>query len=98
MLIGRADVRATLAEAVAAAEAGSGGLVVLTGEPGIGKTALARWVAGYARDRGATVAWASGWPGEGAPPYWPWVQVLRCAASRATGIAAVLQRVLAETA
>jgi hypothetical protein len=31
----------------------------------------------YAQSRGARVAWGWGWPGEGAPGYWPWVQVLR---------------------
>ncbi len=76
-LVGRAEVRRYLTDAVGAAEAGHGGLVLLSGEPGIGKTALARWVGGYARDRGAVVAWGSAWPGDGAPAYWPWVQVLR---------------------
>ena len=61
----------TQRKAIARAEGGSGGLVVLTGEPGIGKTAVARWVAEHTRGRGGTVAWGAAWPGDGAPPYWP---------------------------
>ena len=47
------------------------------GEPGIGKTELARAFAQAARNDGALVLWGSAWEDGGAPPYWPWVQVLR---------------------
>ena len=57
--------------------AGRGHLLLLTGEAGIGKTTLLAEAARYAEDRGARVAWGWGWPGEGAPGYWPWVQVMR---------------------
>ena len=30
-----------------------------------------------ARELGAAAAWGGCWEGEGAPPYWPWLQVLR---------------------
>jgi DNA-binding CsgD family transcriptional regulator len=49
--------------------------VVLTGEPGVGKTRLAR--AGTERAVGTTVSWGACRESEGAPPLWPWMQVLR---------------------
>jgi len=49
----------------------------LAGEAGIGKTTMLAAAASYAESRGARVAWGWGWPGEGAPGYWPWVQVMR---------------------
>jgi DNA-binding CsgD family transcriptional regulator len=48
--------------------------VLLCGEPGAGKTRLAREAAG--RSRGAAVSWAACRECEGAPPLWPWLQVL----------------------
>jgi hypothetical protein len=72
--------RAQLERLAAAAEdalAGRGRLVLLAGEPGIGKTRLAEEAAGYAVRRGAAVLWGRCSEGEGAPPYWPWVQVVR---------------------
>ena len=51
--------------------------MLLTGEAGIGKTTLLRAAARYAEGTGARPAWGSGWPGAGAPGYWPWIQVLR---------------------
>ena len=56
---------------------GHGGLVLVTGEPGIGKTALVAEAAEEARRRGVLVASGTCWDGEGAPGYWPWVQVVR---------------------
>ena len=47
------------------------------GEPGIGKSRLADEVSSHARDRGFVALWGRGWEDAGAPPYWPWVQVLR---------------------
>jgi hypothetical protein len=76
-LLGRARERSELAGALEDARAGRGGLVLLAGEPGIGKTRLARTLADDARAAGAQVAWARGWDGGGAPSYWPWLQVLR---------------------
>lgn len=57
--------------------AGSGRLVLLAGEPGIGKTRLAGELAREADARGAAVLWGNCYEGEGAPAYWPWVQALR---------------------
>ncbi|GAA2614698.1 hypothetical protein GCM10010399_52010 [Dactylosporangium fulvum] len=54
-----------------------GGLVLVTGEPGIGKTTLVTGAAEAARDRGVTIVGGRCWDSESAPGYWPWVQVLR---------------------
>jgi len=49
----------------------------LVGEPGIGKTRTALELATYAGLRQAQVLWGRCYEGEGAPPYWPWVQAIR---------------------
>lgn len=53
------------------------GLVLVTGEAGIGKTALLTRFAGQAAADGATVVWGTCWDGDQAPAWWPWTQVLR---------------------
>src|SRR6266700_4956730 len=68
-----AELRAALDEAVA----GNGSLVLVAGEPGIGKTRLAEQVAAEAASRGVVALWGRAWEGGGAPPFWPWVQVFR---------------------
>ena len=75
--VGRDDVLHRLRQAVDGAADGHGLTVLLTGEAGIGKTTLLRAAARYAEGTGARPAWGSGWPGAGAPGYWPWIQVLR---------------------
>jgi hypothetical protein len=45
------------------------------GEPGIGKTRLAEELPAAATSRGTLVSWGRCWEGEGAPAFWPWVQV-----------------------
>jgi predicted ATPase len=75
--VGRDDVLAELRRIVDEAAAGRGHLLLLAGEAGIGKTTMLAMAADYAESRGARVAWGWGWPGEGAPGYWPWVQVMR---------------------
>jgi class 3 adenylate cyclase len=56
---------------------GHGHILLLVGEPGIGKTRTAEEVATYASMRGAQVLWGRCYEGEGAPAYWPWLQVIR---------------------
>ena len=51
--------------------------MLIAGEPGIGKTRTAEELATYAQVRGAKVHWGRCHEGEGAPAYWPWVQVIR---------------------
>lgn len=76
-LVGRGPALAGLGAALDAALAGHGSLVLITGEPGIGKTALATRFAGEAAARGTRVAWSRCAEGPGAPAFWPWTQVLR---------------------
>jgi DNA-binding SARP family transcriptional activator len=76
-LVGRDPELARLEEALDSALAGRGGLVVITGEPGIGKTRLAEELSSRGRRSGALVVWGRCWEAGGAPPYWPWTQVLR---------------------
>ena len=56
---------------------GRGRLVMLVGEPGIGKTRTAQELATYARLRGAQVLWGRCYEEQGMPPFWPWVQAIR---------------------
>lgn len=76
-LFGRAHEMARLLNALDAAFAGQGRLVIIGGEAGIGKTRLADSIAGEARQGGARVLWGRCWEAGGAPAYWPWVQVIR---------------------
>lgn len=59
------------------AAAATGRLLLIGGEPGIGKSRLADELTRHARDRGFQVAWGRCWEAGGAPAYWPWVQSLR---------------------
>src|SRR5215831_10130030 len=77
MLVGRRLAIGSLRSAVDAAIRGAGGVVLLAGEAGIGKTALASEAANYAKARGAETVWGTCWEGDGAPGFWPWIQVLR---------------------
>src|SRR5215475_8411658 len=75
--VGRSRELAVLRSALRQAADGDGRLALVAGEPGIGKTELARAFARAAGNDGALVLWGSAWEDGGAPPYWPWVQVLR---------------------
>jgi tetratricopeptide (TPR) repeat protein len=80
-LLGRARELADLHTALEESAAGRGELVLLTGEPGIGKTRLATTLGEVAAAGGHRVAWARGWDGGGAPAFWPWVQIVRAVAA-----------------
>jgi DNA-binding CsgD family transcriptional regulator len=75
--VGREVELAALTADLDAAAAGRGGVVLLAGEPGIGKTRLAEELAAQASARGARVLWGRCWEGEGTPAFWPWVQLVR---------------------
>jgi tetratricopeptide (TPR) repeat protein len=75
--VGRDRELTQLTDLLVESALGRGRLVLIGGEPGIGKSRLADEVADRAKDRGFLVLWGRGWEDAGAPPYWPWVQVLR---------------------
>jgi len=76
VFVGRRDELVQLISALEDAEAGRGSLVMLAGEPGIGKTRIIEELCREARDGGARVCWGVSHESAGAPPYWPWVQVI----------------------
>ncbi len=80
MLVGRRLAIGALGSAVDGAVGGAGGVVLLAGEAGMGKTALASEAAAYAKARGAETVWGTCWEGDGAPGFWPWIQVVRALA------------------
>jgi len=83
-IIGRDHPAGVLRAEVARAAESHGGLVLVTGEAGIGKTTLMTGAADEARARGALVLGGACWDSDSAPGYWPWVQVVR-ALRRAAG-------------
>ncbi len=77
VFVGRDRELGEMLEALEATGSGRGRVILLGGEPGIGKSRLADELATRAREGGHQVLWGRGWEGAGAPAYWPWVQVLR---------------------
>jgi DNA-binding winged helix-turn-helix (wHTH) protein/tetratricopeptide (TPR) repeat protein len=75
--VGREGVMTRLEGDLRLALAGQGRSVAICGEPGIGKTRTLEELVTRARARGADAHLAWCYEGEGAPPYWPWVQILR---------------------
>ena len=76
-IIGRRRELDALRAWLDATREGAGRLILCAGEPGIGKSRLAREFAGVALAGGTAVAWGRCGQGEGAPVFWPWRQVLR---------------------
>ena len=76
-LVGRDDQLAALDGILADARGGRGRVVLVAGEPGIGKTRLAEEAARRAAAAGMGVAWGRCHEGDGAPALWPWAQVVR---------------------
>lgn len=72
--VGRVDERAALEEAMKLSQAGERQLVLLSGEPGIGKTRLASFAAHGAHANGFGVFWGS-CSEDLAVPYEPWIGV-----------------------
>jgi DNA-binding SARP family transcriptional activator len=75
-LVGREDELAALDARVDLLDR-RGGLVVVSGPAGIGKTALLGAFVDRVRSRAIPVFWGRAWEGEGAPAFWLWIEVLR---------------------
>ncbi|MEJ8566077.1 ATP-binding protein [Elongatibacter sediminis] len=73
----RSGEQEALEVAISALHQGRGEVIFIVGEPGIGKSALARWAAARARQSGIETSWGFSWEASRAPPYWPWMQCLR---------------------
>jgi class 3 adenylate cyclase/tetratricopeptide (TPR) repeat protein len=72
--VGRERELARLAGQLDAARAGRGGLAMLVGEPGIGKTRTLEELAARARREDAAVLWGRCFEGEGAAPFAPFAE------------------------
>ena len=73
---GRSSQLANLADHWRAARSGRGSIVLVTGQAGIGKTALlARFTSEL--DKRDPILWGRAWESGGAPSFWPWPDVIR---------------------
>jgi DNA-binding winged helix-turn-helix (wHTH) protein len=77
--VGREHTMRELTKLLDSARAGRGQFAVITGEAGIGKTRTSEELASVAEGLGARVYAGRCVEGEGAPAYWPWIQILRAA-------------------
>lgn len=75
-LIGREQEFTELKRLLGEAQAGRGSMVMIGGEPGIGKTHLTRAILDEAKHRGAVGVVGHCYEMEGSPPYVPFVEML----------------------
>jgi len=75
--VGRDSEMRAVTTAVRRARDCIGGMTLMTGESGIGKTSLAQAAADQANGIGITVAWAGHPTGVTLPRLWTWIQLLR---------------------
>lgn len=75
-LVGRVEELAVLHQMMRPAFAGGTGLVIVEGEPGMGKTRLLEEAATEADRRGALVAWGRCLDDDSTPSMWPWAQAI----------------------
>jgi DNA-binding CsgD family transcriptional regulator len=76
-MVGRNSELGRLAERLTAAAAGRGGVVLVAGEPGIGKTRLLEELSEHARRKEMLVLSGRCFEGEWAPPYAPFAEAFR---------------------
>lgn len=72
----RGELEASYA-ALERAVSGHPRIVLLAGAPGIGKTRTAQEIAAHAARRNVLALWGRCPEEPGAPPYWPWLQLIR---------------------
>ncbi len=75
--VGRREELAALDAKLAEVRGGSSRIVLLSGEPGIGKSRLAEEFCEHAETSGALVARGNCYEGDASAPYRPWVETLR---------------------
>ncbi len=75
-LVGRQRELSILANALSSVGAGLS-QIALVAEPGIGKSCLAQAFVDKVGADGDLAAWANCWEWGGAPPFWPWTQILK---------------------
>lgn len=78
--VGRAGELAALRGALDDVAGSMGRLVLINGDPGIGKSTVVDTFRTHVADVGAVWLWGAAWEDLGAPAYWPWTQVVRAAA------------------
>ena len=77
VFVGRQEELALISRRLESTRKGQGCFIAISGEPGIGKTRLARAAAGLAGRQGFSVFLGQCHDGQYTPPYWPWKQILR---------------------
>ncbi|MDP6514910.1 MAG: AAA family ATPase [SAR202 cluster bacterium] len=75
--VGRRPEMTRLLDAFGQARMGRGQIVMLAGEPGIGKTRVAQELTQTVEDQSARALWGRCHEMEGVLPYWPWLQQIR---------------------
>jgi tetratricopeptide (TPR) repeat protein len=75
-LVGRVTEIATVSEQLDLAIGGRGSLMVVSGEPGIGKTRLAEEAVALAKRRGFETAWSAAWERGPSQPFATWTELL----------------------
>ncbi|WKD32154.1 AfsR/SARP family transcriptional regulator [Streptomyces xanthophaeus] len=101
LFVGRDEELERLTDAAHRARAAGPGVALVTGEAGLGKTALLHALGDRLRAEGWLVAFGRTTDAEGAPPAWAWVEALRAVAAAAPpepAAAAALAPLLAEGA
>ena len=76
-IVGRGTELAIVANALDNASTGHGQVVLIGGEPGIGKSRLLAEAKRIAQDRHACLVSVRNYENIGAPAYWPWIQALK---------------------
>ena len=79
IFVGRQSETARLSAAVEELASDRGRVIMLTGEPGIGKTTLAERLVSQASNSGCLVLRGVCSDGGYTPPFWLWTQAIRCA-------------------
>jgi tetratricopeptide (TPR) repeat protein len=84
-LIGRESALAAASSVLDDARRGAGQFLMISGEAGIGKTAMLAALVSRASPA-PLVLRGFCWEGDGAPPYWPWSQVLQASGLPTAGL------------